>query len=524
MLGPIEREIMAQLFAAIPEEMGAVLVRSARSPNIRERRDSSAALFTAAGELIAQAAHIPVHLGAMPESVAAVRAAGARAGEVWVLNDPYAGGTHLPDITVIEAVGAVDAAHQRTGAPADPEAAIAYSVVRAHHADVGGERPGSMPPGARRLEDEGVVIPPTRLGVGGELDEATLTTLVAPMREPGVRRADLAAQVAAARRGGLRWTELLARFGAERLDVAVRDLLDYAERRTRAGLALVREGIYEGEDLLEGDGVSDAPLVIRARLTVSGGRLVVDFAGTAPAAEGNVNCPLAVARSAALFAVRCLIPEDVPTNGGVARCVTVSAPRGCVVNAEPPHAVAAGNVETSQRIADLLLGLLREAGADLPAQGQGTMNNVSFGTSEWVYYETLGGGQGASARGPGPSGVHVGMSNTRNTPIEILEMELPLRVEEYALRRGSGGAGAPGGGWPGGEGVVRQVRVLAPCSLSLITERRRTAPRGVAGGGDALPGRNLVNGRDVGPKAAVELAAGDVVRVETPGGGGWGTA
>ena len=515
MLGPIEREIMAQLFAAVPEEMGAVLVRSARSPNIRERRDSSAALFTAAGELIAQAAHIPVHLGAMPESVAAVREAGARAGEVWVLNDPYAGGTHLPDITVIEAVG--------TGTPGRggaEEAVIAYSVVRAHHADVGGERPGSMPPGARRLEDEGVVIQPTRLGSRGELDEEMLAVLVAPMREPAVRRADLAAQVAAARRGGLRWSELLARHGAERLDVAVRDLLDYAERRTRAGLALLREGSYEGEDLLEGDGVSDSPLAVRARLSVAGSRLAVDFAGTSPAAEGNVNCPLAVARSAALFAVRCLIPEDVPTNGGVARCVAVTAPRGCLVNAEPPHAVAAGNVETSQRIADLLLGLLREAGADLPAQGQGTMNNVSFGTSEWVYYETLGGGQGASARGPGPSGVHVGMSNTRNTPIEILEMELPLRVEEYALRRGSGGAGER----PGGDGVVRQIRVLAPCSLSLITERRRTAPRGVAGGGDALPGRNLVNGRDVGPKAAVELAAGDVVRIETPGGGGWGVA
>jgi N-methylhydantoinase B len=533
MLGPIEREIMAQLFAAIPEEMGAVLVRSARSPNIRERRDSSAALFTATGELIAQAAHIPVHLGAMPQAVAAVRAGGARAGEIWVLNDPYTGGTHLPDITVIEAVGTGAQGHggtepAGTGAQGHEGAArgepIAYAVVRAHHADVGGARPGSMPPGARTLAEEGVVIPPTRVGQHGAVDDGILDDLVRAMREPAVRRADLAAQVAAARRGGVRWNELLARYGAAALDEAVYDLLDYAERRTRAALGALRDGDYEGEDQLEGDGITDALLPIHVRLRVAGGLLSADFAGTAPAAEGNVNCPISVTRSAALFAVRCVIPEDVPTNGGVARCVAVSAPPGCLVNAEPPHAVAAGNVETSQRLADLLLDLLRAAGADLPAQGQGTMNNVIFGTQGWVYYETLGGGQGASRHGPGPSGVHVGMSNTRNTPIEVLEMELPLRIEEYALRRGSGGAGtgAQGHGGTGGEGVVRQVRVLESCSLSLITERRRVAPKGAAGGGDALPGRNLVNGVEVGSKVAVELAAGAVVRIETPGGGGFG--
>ncbi len=524
MLGPIEREILSQLFAAVPEEMGAVLVRSARSPNIRERRDSSAALFTSAGELIAQAAHIPVHLGAMPEAVAAVRAGGARAGELWVLNDPYTGGTHLPDITVIEAVGRGAQAPRRQGAAGAGAAAgepIAYAVVRAHHADVGGSRPGSMAPDARLLSDEGVVIPPTRIGVRGEVDEAALEALVHGMREPEVRRADLAAQMAAARRGGERWNELLARYGAARLDEAVHDLLDYAERRTRAALGALADGVYEGEDALEGDGITEAPLAIRARLTVRGGALAVDFAGTAPAAEGSVNCPISVTRSAALFALRCLIPGDVPTNGGVARCVEVTAPRDCLVNAEPPHAVAAGNVETSQRVADLLLDLLRTAGGDLPAQGQGTMNNVIFGTAEWVYYETLGGGQGASRHGPGPHGVHVGMSNTRNTPVEVLEMELPLRVEEYALRRGSGG---PGGRGAGGDGVVRQVRALEPCALSLITERRRTAPKGVAGGGDGLPGRNLVNGRALGSKVAMDLAAGDVVRIETPGGGGGGGA
>jgi N-methylhydantoinase B len=400
---------------------------------------------------------------------------------------------------------------------------------------VGGHRPGSMAPDARVLADEGVVIPPTRLGAGGEADAAVLEELVQRMREPAVRRADLAAQLAAARRGGERWVDLVARHGAARLDEAVHDLLDYAERRTRAALAALADGVYEGEDALEGDGLAEAPLVVRARLTVRQGTLDVDFTGTAPATEGSVNCPLSVARSAALFALRCLIPADVPTNGGVARCVRVRAPRGCLVNAEPPHAVAAGNVETSQRIADLLLDLLRRAGGDLPAQGQGTMNNVTLGTADWVYYETLGGGQGASRRGPGPSGVHVGMSNTRNTPIEVLELELPLRVEEYALRQGSGGgagnpqgprvrssAGPQGGGWPGGDGVIRRIRALEPCTLSLISERRRTAPKGVAGGGDGQPGRNLVNGREVGSKVVLDLAAGDEVRIETPGGGGYG--
>lgn len=530
MLGPVEREVMAQLLAAIPEEMGAVLVRSARSPNIRERRDSSAALFTAGGELIAQAAHIPVHLGAMPDAVSAVIRRAPWPGDVFVLNDPYTGGTHLPDITVIEAVRPA-ASGSAAGGP------IAYAVVRAHHADVGGGRPGSMPPGARRLAEEGVVIPPTRIATGGELLEDVLDGLVSRMREPTVRRADLAAQLAAAQRGGERWRELVARYGEGWLQQAVQDLLDYAERRTRAALAELAEGEYDAEDFLEGDGISDEPIRIRVRVRIKGGTLDADFAGTAAAARGNVNCPLSVTRSAALFVVRCLIPEDVPTNGGVARCVGVAAPEGCLVNARPPHAVAAGNVETSQRIADVLFLALAGAGAPVPAQGQGTMNNLILGTDRWTYYETLGGGQGAGAKGPGPSGVHVGMSNTMNTPVEVLEMELPVRVERYEIRRGSGGRkkgvmgdgvmgdkvrGDEGEGGDGGDGVVREIRALEPCALSLITERRTIAPKGLEGGGNGKPGRNLVNGREVGSKAAVELAAGDVVRIETPGGGGWG--
>ncbi len=522
MPGPVEREVMAQLCASIPEEMGAVLVRSARSPNIRERRDSSAAIFSAAGALVAQAAHIPVHLGAMPDAVAAVRARGARPGDVWVLNDPYTGGTHLPDITVIEAVAASALGPMRVATNGiglrGGEPPVAWAVVRAHHADVGGSRPGSMPPGARTLVVEGVVIPPTRLGAGGLLDEELLDRLVAPMREPAVRRADFAAQLAAAARGGERWRELLARHGRAGLDAAVDDLLDYAERRTRAALADLRSGTYAAEDVLEGDGITDAPIAIRVRATIEGGRLVIDFAGTGPAVDGNVNCPIAVTRSAALFVVRCLIPEDVPTNGGVGRCVEVRAPEGSVVNAGPPHAVAAGNVETSQRIADVIMLALAQAGAALPAQGQGTMNNVILGTDRWTYYETLGGGQGGGPGGAGPSAVHVGMSNTRNTPIEVLEMALPLRVETYRRRTASGGSGAS----PGGDGVVRALRALEPCSLSLITERRTVAPRGAQGGADGAPGRNLVNDADVGAKAALDLSAGDVVRIETPGGAGWG--
>ncbi len=526
MLGPVEREVMAQLFAAIPEEMGALLVRSARSPNVRERRDCSAALFTDEGELIAQAAHIPVHLGAMPDAVAAVRAKGARAGDLWILNDPYTGGTHLPDITVIEAVAATSLSPTRLSGvgPRGGEPPLAYAVVRAHHADVGGSRPGSMPPGARTLAEEGVVIPPTRVAHGGELDTAGLERLTDRMREPEVRRADFAAQLAAASRGAERWRELLARHGRALLDEAVLDLLAYAERRTQAALASLREGTYEADDVLESDGITEVPLPIRVRATIRGGRVALDFAGTAPAAAGNVNCPLPVTRSAALFVVRCLIPEDVPTNGGVARCLEIVAPPGCLVNARPPHAVAAGNVETSQRIADVVAAALAQAGADVPAQGQGTMNNLLLGTERWTYYETIGGGQGASRRGPGPSGVHVGMSNTLNTPVEVLEMELPVRVERYALRAGSGGRGGPTPAGPahGGDGVVRQIRVLEPCALSLITERRARAPRGLAGGGDGAAGRNALNGQALGAKVAVELQANDVITIETPGGGGFG--
>ena len=504
-LDAVGLEVMAHAFASIAEEMGLVLVYSALSPNIRERRDASAALFDADGEMIAQAAHIPVHLGALADAVAAVRKLEPCPGELFLLNDPYAGGSHLPDLTLI---GAIDIEGGVGG----------YSVVRAHHSDVGGMTAGSMPAGARELYQEGLIIPPSRLTPDLE------RLLLANVRTPAMRRGDLAAQRAAVERGAEGLRSLARRHGWNALRGAARELLDYAERRTRTVLAKLRyEGRMEATDCLEGDGVIDEDLPIRVRVTIEDGVFRADFAGTRDAAPGNVNCPIAVTRSAVLFVVRTLLPDDVPMNGGVPRAINVTAPRGCLVNARPPSAVAAGNVETSQRIADTVFRALAAGGCVVPAQGQGTMNNVTFGGSTeqgagWTYYETIGGGQGASQGANGPSGVHVGMSNTRNTPIEVLEMEHPLRVRTYARRGDSGGKGM----WTGGDGVVREVEALAPVEATLLTERRRHGPAGSAGGADGLAGANLLNGTELPSKITLRLAAGDVLRIETPGGGGWG--
>ena len=500
-LDAVGLEVMAHAFASIAEEMGLVLIHSALSPNIRERRDCSAALFDADGQMIAQAAHIPVHLGAMAEAVAAVRAQDPGPGEIFLLNDPYTGGTHLPDLTLVGAI-AVDGR------------VAGYSVVRAHHSDVGGMQPGSMPAGARELVAEGLVIPPVRLTP--EVERLVL----ANVRTPVMRRGDLAAQRAAVERGAEGLRALVARYGWAGVQRAARDLMDYAERRTRAALGrcTVTGGGLSATDWMEGDGVTDADLAITVRVDIQGGEFHADFTGTAPAAAGNINCPLAVTRSAVLFVVRLLLDADVPMNGGVQRAVHVTAPEGCLVNARWPSAVAAGNVETSQRITDAVLLALAGGGLPVPAQGQGTMNNVTLGGAGWTYYETLGGGQGAGPAGPGPSGVHVGMSNTRNTPIEVVELEIPVRVRTYALRAGSGGVGR----WAGGDGVIREYEALASMELGLLTERRRHGPRGAAGGGDGAPGTNLLNGTALAAKTGCSLALGDVLRIETPGGGGWG--
>lgn len=513
-LDPIAREVMAHAFAGVAEEMGLVLVHSAVSPNIRERRDASAALFDARGDMIAQAAHIPVHLGALADAVTAVRAEHPRPGELYILNDPYAGGSHLPDLTLVGVI--------RTA-----EGVGGYSVVRAHHSDVGGATPGSMPAGARELFAEGIVLPP--LAFTPEVERL----LLANVRTPDVRRADLSAQRAAVQRGAEGLWSLAMRHGWGFVQEAARDLMDDAERRTRAALVnattyggarreyTVERTTYEAVDYLEGDGVTDADIPIRVSVEIKDGVFHADFTGTSPAVMGNVNCPLAVTRAAVLFVVQVLAGDDVPMNAGVARAVRVTAPEGCLVNARQPSAVAAGNVETSQRIADVVFRALADGGMAVPAQGQGTMNNVTLGGSgSWSYYETLGGGQGASPSGPGPSGVHVGMSNTRNTPIEVLEMEYPVRVRSYQLRRGSGGAGR----CRGGDGVIREYEMLAPAEASILTERRRRGARGAAGGSDGAPGRNLLNGAVLAAQTNVRLLAGDVLRIETPGGGGWGAA
>jgi N-methylhydantoinase B len=486
----IELQVIGSALRAVCEEMGAALVRAAFSANIKERRDCSAALFAPDGRMIAQAEHIPVHLGAMPEAVAAVRALGPRPDDVFILNDPYAGGTHLPDITLVS----------RTG--------LGFAVTRAHHADVGGVSPGSLPADSRTLAEEGVVIPPTRL------DEDFLAEFLAAVRNPHERRGDLRAQLAAHALAARRVDELCARRGRDRVAAAMDELYGYSERRVRAAIESLPDGRYEAADVVE---ASTGELEIRAAVTVSGSEIQIDFEGTAPQHDGNLNCPLAVTRSAAYFVVRCLTDPDVPASGGAFAPVTVEAPAGSLVNACPPAAVAAGNVETSCRIADVLFAAFGHA-TTVPAQGQGTMNNVTLGNDRFAYYETVGGGQGACPDANGPSGIHVTMSNTLNTPVEALELAYPLRVRRYALRPGSGGAGRR----RGGDGVVRELEVLEACRYSLVTERRSRPPRGRSGGEDGASGRNLLNGRELPAKAAGDLAAGDVLRIETPGGGGLG--
>jgi N-methylhydantoinase B len=522
-LDPVELRVASGALRAACEEMGAVLIRSARSSNIKERRDASTALFDGHGEMVMQAEHIPVHLGSMPAAVRAVLGEDHSGGGSWVLNDPFAGGTHLPDITVITPV--LD--------PRGGRAPLGYAASRAHHADVGGRTPGSMPADSRTLEEEGVVIEPQRL------DEAGIGRLAALMRQPQERAGDLRAQLAANRMGAMRLSELARRLGARRLEEVFAAVLDYAERRARGSIAALGDGERRAEDVLE---APEGDLALRLRATVAGERLTLDFTGSADQHEGNLNCPLAVTRSACLFAVRVLTDPDIPPSAGAYRPIELVAPGGSILNARPlpaeggrparRPAVAAGNVETSSRVADLVLAAFGRA------QGQGTMNNLTLGASigsaataatpgaprdssaqaGFSYYETLGGGQGACPDADGPSGVHVAMSNTLNTPIEALEREFPMRVTEYALRSGSGGAGAH----RGGEGVVREIEALREMDYSLIAERRRHRPRGAAGGEPGLPGRDWIDGEAIAGKAIGRLRAGQRLRIETPGGGGHG--
>ena len=496
-LDPIDLQVVTGALRAACEEMGAALVRSAHSANIKERRDCSSALFDASGEMVMQAEHIPVHLGAMPAAVAAVLGEDHSDGRPWILNDPFRGGTHLPDITVVTPV--LDEASGEL---------LGFAANRAHHADVGGRVPGSMPADSTTLDEEGVVIAP-RL-----LDDAAIDELAERMRQPDQRRADLRAQLAANRIGARRLLELADRLGVDALREATAEVLDYAERRTRACLAELEDGPREARDVLEG---IDGDIELRLVATVDGDRLVLDFAGSAEQHAGNLNCPLAVTRSAAYFAVRVLTDPDVPPSAGAYRPIDVRAPEGSLLNACPRGdgtlpGVAGGNVETSSRVADLVLAAFGRA------LGQGTMNNLTLGTDAFTYYETLGGGQGACPDADGPSGVHVAMSNTLNTPVEALELEFPLRVVRHAVRRGSGGAGRR----RGGDGIVRELEARAEMSYALITERRRHPPSGAEGGEPGTTGRNLLNGAELPAKATGELEPGDRLALETPGGGGHG--
>ena len=486
----VDLQVIGSALRAVAEEMGAVLIRSAFSANIKERRDCSTAVFDLSGRMIVQAEHIPVHLGAMPEAVIAVMGLQPAQGDLYILNDPYTGGTHLPDITLVACTS------------------IGFSVSRAHHADVGGMEPASLPASSSELYQEGLIIPPVLL------DDHVLELLVANMRNPDERRGDLRAQIASHRLAEVRLKELCERRGRDRVIRAMDELYSYSERRIRSGIRKIPDGTYHGSGVLE---PAEGELAIEVQVTVSGDRITIDFAGTSPQHTGNLNCPLAVTRSACFFVVRCLADPDVPASGGAFAPVEVLAPLGCLVNAEFPAAVVAGNTETSSRITDAVFAAFGQA-IDVPAQGQGTMNNTTLGNGQFAYYETIGGGQGASSIGDGPSAVHVTMSNTLNTPIEALELSYPVRVERYQLREGSGGSGA----YRGGDGVIRELRVLEESRLSVLGERRLHPPEGVAGGHSGAPGYTFLNGRELPPKVTLQLLPGDVIRVETPGGGGWG--
>jgi N-methylhydantoinase B len=522
-LNPIRLEIYRHLLTALTEEMGGALRRAAYSPNIKERRDYSCALFDAEARVVAMGDHMPVHLGAMPMSVrAALDMVGPLGdGDIAVLNDPFAGGTHLPDITLV--------------APVHMEGAVvAYLAVRAHHADVGGMAPGSMPL-AREIFQEGLRIPPVLLVRRGERDESLWRLILANVRTPEERAGDLAAQFAALNAGTARLLEIVRRRGVAETRAAMQALIAYADLLVRRGIERIPDGTYKAEDVLDDDGFGNGPLRIVVRMEVTADRLEFDFAGTATQTVGGVNAVASITHSCVRYATRCvveaLLEQPLPAGGGDMAAVTISLPARSLVNAAPPASVAAGNVETSQRIADVLLRVFGAALPELiPAQSQGTMNNVAIGGMDprsgtpFAYYETMCGGMGAGAQSDGMSGVHVHMTNSLNTPVEALEHAYPLRVLRYELRRGSGGAGAR----RGGDGVRRDIELLANATVSLLTERRTSAPAGGAGGADGARGENVLirNGEEsaLPAKATFDAQAGDIISIRSPGGGGWGTA
>jgi N-methylhydantoinase B len=548
---PIELEIFKNIYHSIAEEMGAALRRTAFSPNIKERRDYSCAVFDARGEVIAMGDHMPVHLGSMPMSVrAAIESFPLSPGDVVMLNDPFRGGTHLPDITLVAPVyvrpklrgrdALVTAREDASGTedrkrPGRPDF---YVASRAHHADVGGTYPGSMGL-CREIYQEGLRIPPVRIMRSGAMEPDVLALLLSNVRTPNEREGDLLAQIAACHTGAERLREVCARYGLDRAQSASRALLDYSERMMRAFLAHVPKGTYRAEDFMDSDGISDRPVKIAVAVKFAGNLrspvpaqpvVTIDFTGSDPQVEGSINAVEAITYSACFYVFRCLLEEDVSATSGLMRPIRVIAPSGSVVNARPPAAVAGGNVETSQRIVDVLLRALAQAVPErIPAAASGTMNNLTIGgmdprTGEpFAYYETIAGGMGARPTKPGVSGAHTHMTNSLNTPAEALEYSYPLRVRQYSLRPGSGGDGRH----RGGDGIVREIEVLTEAEVTLLADRRSRGPWGLSGGGDGLPGNASVLRRDgavekLPGKTNVRLANGERIRIETPGGGGWG--
>ena len=519
MQDPAKLEIFKHLLNSVAEEMGVTLRRGSYSPNIKERLDFSCALFDREGSMVSHAAHIPVHLGAMPLSVqASIRAVECLPGDVIIMNDPYQGGTHLPDITLITPVF-------------ESGKLFAFIANRAHHSDVGGISPGSMPLSTNIFE-EGLLIRPLKLVESGELNQAVLNWILANVRTPQERAGDLRAQMAANLRGVERVMELISRYGTEDLSAAMLELLVYSERMTRRLISGMPDGMYSYCDFMDDDGVSPEAVKICVTVTIDGDEAKVDFSGTAPQCLGSINATLAITVAATLYVFRCLLSLDIPANSGCLAPIRIIAPEGSLVNACAPSAVAAGNVETSQRITDVLLGALAQAVPErIPAASQGTMNNLTIGgvdsranpSSQYAYYETVGGGMGGRPGKDGASAIHTHMTNTLNTPVEALEYAYPIRVRRYAVRRGSGGAGR----YTGGDGIVREIEFLNEARVTILSDRRKIPPYGLEGGGPGKTGRNLLvragEEQALPGKICVDVKAGDIISLRSPGGGGWGS-
>lgn len=545
---PVKLEIFKSLYSSVAEEMGVSLRRSAFSPNIKERRDYSCAVFNRDGTLIAQGDHMPVHLGSMPMSVrAALETVRLQPGDIVVLNDPYAGGTHLPDVTMVAAVyddrrqkaegrrEKVEGRKRPSKSERLPSAfrippsgqPLFYVANRAHHADIGGATPGSMGR-AEEIYQEGLRIPPVRLMVGGIINDDVMRLIAANVRIPEEREGDLTAQLGAISTGRQRLLEITERYGFKEADLYATHLIGYTAEMMRAVIRDLPDGAYEAEDFLDDDGYSDDPVRIAVRIDIKGDRATVDFTGSAPQVRGPINAVEAITVSAVYYVFRCLIPVNVPASWGILEPITVTAPLGTVVNARPPAAVAGGNVETSQRIVDTVLLALSKTGASVPAASQGTMNNLTIGGTDWrtgkqfAYYETVAGGMGARPGLNGIDGIHTHMTNSLNTPAEAMEYAYPMRVLKYSIRSGSGGPGQ----FRGGDGVVREVELLTDAQVTILSDRRKTRPYGLNGGEPGAPGRTILitkNGeRVLAGKDSTHASRGDRIRIETPGGGGWG--